>query len=212
MLLLLDFDGTITERDTLDLLAREYAPAAFAAAEERLQSGRWTLNEVIRHEFEAVHADEADVLAFVRERVVLRPGLAELVDLCRERFIEAVVVSAGFHEVIEPVLAWHGVALPVVAHHATFTRDGAIVSFRERPVCAHCGEQCKRSALSALARGRLVAYAGDGWSDRCGARAKTRSAARAGLAEHLAAEGVPYTPFDDLYDVRAGLARFLSPA
>jgi HAD superfamily phosphoserine phosphatase-like hydrolase len=212
VLLLLDFDGTITERDTLDLLAQEYAPAAFAEAEERLQSGEWTLNQVIRHEFEAVRADEAEVLAFLREHVTLRPGLAELIDLCRERFVEAVVVSAGFHEVIEPVLAWNGVALPVVAHHATFTRDGAIVSFRERPVCEHCGEECKRAVLPSLARGRLVAYVGDGWSDRCGARSADLVFARAGLADHLAAEGVPYTPFDDLYDVRAGLAAFLSPA
>jgi 2-hydroxy-3-keto-5-methylthiopentenyl-1-phosphate phosphatase len=66
--------------------------------------------------------------------------------------------------------------------------------------------------LDRLAAGRQIAYVGDGWSDRCAAKAADLVFARGTLAEHLAAEGVPFQPFDDLFDVRDGLRRYLSPA
>jgi 2-hydroxy-3-keto-5-methylthiopentenyl-1-phosphate phosphatase len=212
VLLVLDFDGTLTDRDTLDLLAHRFAPGAFEEAEAHLEAGEWTLHDVLRHEFEGMRVDEAEVLDVLRREVRLRPGAAELVDFCRERFVDAVVVSSGFHEVIEPFLAWNELALPVVAHRAAFSRDGTVLTFLDRAVCGRCGEPCKRVALPALARGGLVAYAGDGYSDRCGAAAADLVFARAGLAEHLRREGVAFTPFDDLYDVRTGLAAFLDPA
>jgi 2-hydroxy-3-keto-5-methylthiopentenyl-1-phosphate phosphatase len=212
VLLVLDFDGTLTDRDTLDLLAHRFAPGRFETAEAHLEAGEWSLHDVIRYEFEGMHVDEAEVLDVLRREVRLRAGAAELVDFCQERFVDAVVVSSGFHELIEPFLVWNGLSLPVVAHHVAFARDGTTVEFLERDVCGRCGEPCKRVELSALARGRNVAYAGDGYSDRCGAAAADLVFARASLAEHLRREGVAFTPFDDLYDVRAGLATFLDPA
>ena len=64
------------------------------------------------------------------------------------------------------------------------------------------GEPCKRGSLPA---GRLV-YVGDGYSDRCAALAADRVFARAGLADYLRGEGVPYEPFDTLLDVAAALS------
>src|SRR3954447_19330761 len=150
MLLLLDFDGTLTDHDTLDLLVAEHAPAVWLEAEQALTDGTMTLNEVIAVEFGHVHTTLDEALAVLRERVALRPGLDELIEFCRERFIEPVVVSSGFHEVIEPMLAWAGVKLPVVAHSAAFSRDGTTVTFLERATCLTCGEPCKRMELERL--------------------------------------------------------------
>jgi 2,3-diketo-5-methylthio-1-phosphopentane phosphatase len=212
MLLLLDFDGTLTDHDTLDLLVAEHAPAVWLEAERALTEGTMTLNEVIAFEFEHVHATLDEALALLRERVALRPGLQELIAFCHERFIDPVVVSSGFHEVIEPMLAWGGVKLPVVAHSAAFSREGATVTFLERATCDVCDEQCKRMELDRLAGGRQIAYVGDGWSDRCAAKAADLVFARGSLAEHLAAEGVAHVPFEDLFDVRDGLRGYLAPA
>jgi 2,3-diketo-5-methylthio-1-phosphopentane phosphatase len=212
MLLLLDFDGTLTDHDTLDLLVAEHAPAVWLEAERALTDGTMTLNEVIAFEFAQVHATLDEALAVLHARVALRPGLEELIAFCHERFIDPVVVSSGFVEVIEPMLAWGGVKLPVVAHSAAFSREGTTITFLERAVCDVCGEQCKRMELDRLAVGHPIAYVGDGWSDRCAAKAADLVFARGALAEYLAAEGVAYEPFDDLLDVREGLRRYLRPA
>ena len=100
----------------------------------------------------------------------------------------------------------------MVAHSAAFSPDGTTVTFLERAVCDVCGEQCKRMELDRLAVGHPIAYVGDGWSDRCAAKAADLVFARGTLAEHLAAEGVAFEPFDDLLDVREGLRRYLRPA
>jgi 2,3-diketo-5-methylthio-1-phosphopentane phosphatase len=212
MLLLLDFDGTLTDVDTLDLLVAEHAPAIWLEAEQALTSGSMTLNEVIAFEFAHVRSTLDEALQVLRDRVSLRPGLPDLVTFCRERFIDAVVISSGFHELIEPVLAWGGVRLPVVAHSAVFSPGGTRVEFLERSVCPVCGEQCKRTELDRLSGGRQIAYVGDGWSDRCAAKAADVVFARGSLADHLTDEGVDYVPFDDLADVREGLRRYLAPA
>ena len=210
MLLVIDFDGTLVEQDTLDLIVREWAPSAWDEAEVRLQFGEMTLDDVIRFEFEHVEATEAELLEFLRPRVRVRPGLGPLIDLCRERFIEPVVVSSGFHELIEPLLRDAGLALPVLAHHATFTREGTAVRFSPRAHCAHCDEACKRGAVAELASGRAVAYVGDGWSDRCAAAAADLVFARDSLARHLDEQGIAYRPFDDFADVRRGLVDYLA--
>jgi HAD superfamily phosphoserine phosphatase-like hydrolase len=205
VLLAIDFDGTLTDHDTLDLICQTWAPDAWREAEEELTAGRWTLEQVIEHEFAAVAASREEVLALVHERVSLRPGLPALLETCVQR----VVVSSGFTTLIQPVLLDHGIDLPIVAHDAVFTPEGATVTFRAREDCGSCGERCKRDEVLRRADGRTLAYVGDGWSDRCAALAANLVFARAGLARFLDDEGVPYLPFEDFDDVREGLVAYL---
>ena len=209
MLLAIDFDGTLTDTDTLDLISHHWAPGAFEEAEEQLQAGHWTLEQVIEHEFASVAATPDEVLDFVRANVRPRPGLAELLETCVQRFVEPVVVSSGFRSLIQPFLLEHGFDLPIVAHDAVFTLEGTTVTFLERDGCGTCGERCKRDDVLRRADGRTLGYVGDGWSDRCAARAADLVFARAGLARYLDDEGTPYVPFEDFHDVRAGLVAYL---
>jgi HAD superfamily phosphoserine phosphatase-like hydrolase len=209
VLLAIDFDGTLTDHDTLDLICQAFAPEAWREADEELHSGRWTLEQVIEHEFASVTATREEILAFVRDRVSLRPGLPALLATCVERFVEPVVVSSGFTSLIVPVLIDHGIDLPVIAHDAVFTREGASVAFRTRTDCGSCGERCKRDDVVRRADGRTIGYVGDGWSDRCAALAADLVFARAGLARYLDDEGVAYRPFEDFDDVREGLVAYL---
>ena len=157
-----------------------------------------TLHEEIALEFEAIGAPLDEVVGWVVENVEVRAGFRELA----ERFAP-VVISAGFHELIEPVLRREGVELEVLANRVEARPDGWRVLFRDEASCATCGEPCKRGSVA----GEAFVYVGDGYSDRCAALAADRVFARDGLARHLAARGVPYEPFDDLHDVAAALAR-----
>ncbi len=211
MLLLLDFDGTITDEDTIDVLVRAWAPDVWEQTEAGIAGGTMTLNAALVQQLAGVRATHEEVLEFLRERVVLRPGLADLIAFCRERFVEPVIVSSGFHELIEPILEWHDIALPIVAHRATFDRSGATITFLDRTVCAECGEECKRADAARLADGRPMAYVGDGWSDRCASRTADLRFARGALATYLGEIDEPYEWFDDFVQVQAGLAGYLAP-
>jgi 2-hydroxy-3-keto-5-methylthiopentenyl-1-phosphate phosphatase len=195
--LVLDWDGTVTEVDSLHLVLLEFGDVtAYLRAEEDL--GRsLTLHEVISLEFLTIRAPLEEVVGWVVRNVRLRAGFHELL----ERF-SPLIVSGGFHELIEPVLAREHVEVELYANELDPRPDGWRVRWRDEAVCAVCGEACKRGALPA---GKF-AYAGDGYSDRCAALAADRVFAINGLADYLDERGVAYEPFDDLHDIAAALS------
>jgi 2,3-diketo-5-methylthio-1-phosphopentane phosphatase len=205
-LIVVDFDGTITERDTLDEMCRLYAPEQWAAAETDLQRRTMTLREVIAAEFAPIRGDHDTIVSETVERARVRAGFAEFVRAAEAAGDRVVVVSSGFESVIRPILEREGLGrLEVVAHDVRFTPEGGIVDFRHGEVCPVCGEECKRSVVDEMRDGHEVAYIGDGYSDRCAAQAADIRFARRTLAEHLDREGVAYTWFDDFTSVKAEL-------
>lgn len=197
MHLLLDWDGTVTEGDTLHAAIAEFGDATVFRAMEADLGRRLTLREVIRIEVETIRARLEEVVAFLVETVRLRPGFAELV--ARH---DPLIVSMGFRELIEPLLLRDGVTARVVANRIDPRPDGWRAIFRPQSVCVECGEPCKRSDVVGI--GPFV-YVGDGFSDRCIARAAARVFARDGLATFLEEIGTPFEPFHDFDDVERAL-------
>ena len=197
MRVVLDWDGTVTERDTLHMAIERFGDLDVFRQLEAQIGRELTLNEVIGIEMATISAPFADVLAWLLDTVTVRPGLAELVAA-----YDPLIVSAGFRELIEPVLEREGVAAAVVANRLEPGPDGWRAVFLERDVCEVCGEPCKRVAL---AGGAPYAYVGDGISDRCVSLAAERIFARDGLARWLDERGTAYEAFDDLHDVRLAL-------
>ena len=191
MRLVLDFDGTVTERDTLDLVLSEFGDAeVYERVEAELDAGRMTLNEVVAAEFATVTAPFDDVVAHVVEHARVRPGFAELA-----RARHPLVVSSGFHELIEPVLEREGVldAVELRANRVDARPDGWRGHYRVAESCEVCGQPCKRGDLP---DGEVV-YAGDGHSDYCASLAAARVFATGGLARWLDRRGVAFTPLTD---------------
>lgn len=158
--------------------------------------GGLTHDELLALEFATVTAPYDEVREFVLREARVRSGFHELV----ERH-DPLVISGTFHELIEPVLEREGVSVELLANRVEPRPEGWRVLLRDAAACASCGEGCKRAALPP---GEVV-YVGDGYSDRCAALTAARVFARDGLADYLDAQGVDYTPFDDLGDVANGL-------
>ena len=198
MRLVLDWDGTVTEVDTLHLVLTQFGDdEIYRRAEDDL--GRSLhLHEVIALEFASVRAPLEEVVDYVVRNARVRPGFHELVAEQRP-----LVLSSGFRELVEPVLAREAIEVEVAANSVDARPDGWRVVFRDEAACATCAEACKRASLP---DGDVV-YVGDGYSDRCAALAAGRVFARDGLARYLRQRGVPYERFGDLYDVGRALAK-----
>jgi 2-hydroxy-3-keto-5-methylthiopentenyl-1-phosphate phosphatase len=204
--LVLDFDGTVTEKDLLDVVASTFGdPEVYREVEDALQAGELPLQEVITREFRPVTKPVGEVIEWATENVQVRPGLGELVELAGERGWQVVVISSGFHELIEPILAREGVEVELHANRLDPRPDGWIVLWNYDDSCEACGESCKRSTMERLVRGSHVVYVGDGYSDRCAAEAADRVFAIRGLAHYLDERGIPYEPFQDFHDVASAL-------
>ena len=188
----------MTEVDSLHMVLLEFGDTGVYERAEHDLGRTLTLHEVIEVEFATVRTPLDEVTAWLVENARVRPGFRELVD----RF-HPLVVSSGFHELIEPVLAREGVRVELRANRLDPRPDGWRVLWRDESVCPVCGEPCKRASA---ANGPFV-YVGDGYSDRCVALAATRVFARDGLAEYLDEQAVSYERFETLSDVVAALRR-----
>jgi 2-hydroxy-3-keto-5-methylthiopentenyl-1-phosphate phosphatase len=199
----LDYDGTVTESDLLDRVAKEFGdPAVYQEVEDGLDEGRLSLREVITREFAPVTASLDEVVTWVLEHAKPRAGFADFVRWARADGWDVHIVSSGFHELIAPVLAREGVEVALRANRIYARPDGWVVDWRYPDNCDECGESCKRSLLPP---GEVV-YVGDGYSDRCAALASDRVFATGGLARYLAERGAPFEPFFDFHDVSRALA------
>ena len=195
--IVVDWDGTVTEGDTLHAAITRFGDVGVFRAMETELGRRLTLREVIAVEMATISAPLDHVISFLVETVALRPGFRELV----ERH-DPLVVSMGFHELITPLLERDGIAARVIANRLDPASDGWRALFREQETCAVCGEPCKRSDVAAL-NGFL--YVGDGFSDRCVSLAADRVFARAGLATYLAGNAVPFERFTDFHELARAL-------
>ena len=117
-LLVIDYDATITEDDVLDRVALEFAEARVVTEESgALDASPITLHDVLRDEYAAVRASRAEVIAWVLKNARVRAGFHELVALASERGWPLVVLSSGFHTLIDPVLEREGLTgLEVIAN------------------------------------------------------------------------------------------------
>ena len=195
MRLFVDWDGTVTVEDSLVQVIHAFGDPALLAELEPRVGVDLTLHQEIAAEFQTIGAPLEEVVDWVLANVEVRPGLTELAEL------RPVIVSAGFHELIEPVLEREGVELEVLANRVEARPDGWRVRFRDEAACVDCGEPCKRGSVA----GAPYVYVGDGYSDRCAALAAERVFARDGLAAYLELRGFPYEPFRDFHELRERL-------
>jgi 2-hydroxy-3-keto-5-methylthiopentenyl-1-phosphate phosphatase len=194
--LVLDWDGTVTERDTLELVVGWFGDATRYRRNGQLMGRSLTHDQALASSFATVRASLPEVVDRLLPEVRVRPGFRALV----ERY-QPLVISSGFHELIEPFLAREGLEVEILANRVYARPEGWQIRFRDRGVCSACGEPCKRSSLPP----GDVAYVGDGYSDRCAALAATRVFATGALAEWLHGQNVAFERFKHFYDVLAAL-------
>jgi HAD superfamily phosphoserine phosphatase-like hydrolase len=192
-----DWDGTCTVRDTQWMVLDRFGDRGVFRRVESELGRTLSYREVMETEMATVTAPLDEVNAWLLERVELRPGFRSFV----ERF-RPLVLSGGFVENIEPILEREGVSLELVANRLDTRPDGWRIRWADDAPCPECGDLCKRRSLPPE---RPLVYVGDGYSDRCAALVADRVFARDGLADHLAARGVPHERFESFDEIAAAL-------
>lgn len=208
MLIICDFDGTITVRDCLNLIVQEFAPEAWQTIEPRLRAREIGLLEAIVEEFHHVRVTEREAVEFVMAHTRIREGFPEFVAWSERGGHEIAIVSAGFRVLIDPLLAAAGLShVRVWAGDAHFTTEGTDIWYPPslRDCASRCG-LCKEDVVAALlatsSHPRPLVHVGDGLSDLCAARRADIVFARGSLSRLLERESIPFHPFEDFHEVR----------
>jgi 2-hydroxy-3-keto-5-methylthiopentenyl-1-phosphate phosphatase len=207
--ILVDYDGTISSADIGDeLLARHFTdPALLVAKDLEYDAGRLGSRELMRWDMDVLPHDAA----LLRAEAAAMPqdgAFPAFVAAAEARGIAIEVVSDGLGFYVADNLARLGLArLPLATNANRVEGGGAGMSFPYgHPACLVCGT-CKRERVRAhQALGRVVAYIGDGTSDRYAAFHAELVLAKDSLARLCETAAWPYRSWSDFRELAEWLA------
>lgn len=110
-LVLLDVDSTFIAAEQIDLLADHAGSGALVAdITERAMRGELDFAAALRERVAALAGLPVSVIGTVRDQITLNPGAEELLAGLHHHGWPVGLVSGGFHEIIDPFAAAHGIS------------------------------------------------------------------------------------------------------
>jgi 2-hydroxy-3-keto-5-methylthiopentenyl-1-phosphate phosphatase len=215
LVLVIDFDGTVTDKDIGDELCERFAPPEWKAIDDAWVRNEITLPEAQRRMWALCRAERAEAIEHARAVGHRRPGLAGLLSAVNRLGGEVWLASGGFDFYVEALLGEEGSAFARRYYNGTRFADGGVeVSFPHTELhcdrCAVCkGKVCD---LARTVADRVI-FVGDGSSDRCVVgHCDEIFAVRGGILDrHCASVGAAATRFSSLDEVAGDLGLASTP-
>jgi 2,3-diketo-5-methylthio-1-phosphopentane phosphatase len=211
-----DFDGTVSSRDTTDLVLERLARPAWRELEEAWVANRITAAECMRGQVALIDASQ-EALDSVLDTVELDPGFVDFVAWCDARAVPLGIVSDGVDDFILRILSRHGLErLGVIANQLTCEAGAwGLEQPWARVGCAAGSGVCKCKAATLqdpLGLDGTMVFVGDGRSDFCVAGRADILFAKDALADYAAGRAQPFHRFETFHDVTRILSGLVEDA
>ncbi|HEY3326588.1 MAG TPA: MtnX-like HAD-IB family phosphatase [Novimethylophilus sp.] len=210
MLFVIDFDGTLSVRDTVDAMLERFAGPEWETVEQEWLDGHITAVQCMQKQLRMVEADHVTLESFFRGIQLDASFLPFYKHV--SQFSEVAIVSDGLDHAIK--VAMKNAALPelrVFANKLHFVPDGIDISWPHRNASCSAGNGvCKCAVARDLAQdaGGPVVLIGDGKSDACLARSADVVFAKGSLVRHCEQERIAYHRFQTFADVLAKVRKW----
>jgi 2-hydroxy-3-keto-5-methylthiopentenyl-1-phosphate phosphatase len=197
-----DFDGTVTTEDVSFMLLDVFAQGDWHAINDEYADGKISVGEFNERAFALVRAGKKEMLDYLKNKVVIRPGFKSFVQLCCKKEFRLVIVSNGLDFYVRQILT--DIGLDNLEFHASETRfhanrlkvryvgpDGRDVNsdFKDKYVSHFVGE------------GYKVVYIGNGSSDLSPAKGANQIFATESLLEQCQRTGLNCIPFTSFLEI-----------
>ncbi|MGA3056733.1 MAG: haloacid dehalogenase-like hydrolase [Candidatus Limnocylindrales bacterium] len=204
--LLVDYDGTIAQTDVADKILYHFIGERYRVDDEAYDAGLIGSRTLFEGQVGLLPGDPAPVVALA-EAQPHDPMFASFARLALELEIPIEVVSDGFGFYIEAALRRLGSPpVPVITARTTFDGERTEMTFPNgHPNCLVCGTCKRQRVLAHQAAGRVVAFIGDGESDRYAAAYSDVIFAKRSLIELCRKEGWAFTPWHDFAELQTWL-------
>lgn len=212
IVVLVDFDGTITEEDVGVILLKKYSTTDWERLEARFARGEVDIQQNMQRQFSYVPHDADALVEYARTVVSLRPGWEEFVRYCGVTGLKLAIVSGGLDFYVHGLLPVSDPPLDIHSLVAEYTTDaGWQVTL---PVADDGNEEPEGFKEDIVCRYRRqythVWFIGNGVSDRGAARVADRLWAVEPLLSWCREHGIDAAPFETFDDVRAQFQQLLS--
>ena len=166
LVLLCDFDGTITNLDTAFFLLDKFVEDDWRKFEVQYQKGKITFEKCIQEQYSMFDVPKHLMLKELEKVVSFRSNFNQLIDFCRIQNILFIIVSVGLDFVINHFLKQKGLAnsIKVYAIKTQITENGIKLAFPK--LFDKDSTDFKEDLVRYYKKkGSQVIYVGDGASD-----------------------------------------------
>lgn len=208
----LDFDGTITTTDVVDMLLDKYADKAWQDIEEEWAAGKIGSRECLTRQIGLVHATPDDLTKLVAD-VKIDPYFIPFLQKAEQLGVLVTIVSDGFDLLIERILknnlgnsSGYLKALPIFSNRLQRYGNGFKAVFPNDHACEHGCANCKALLLKRLTSPEdHVLFVGDGLSDRYAAERAHVTFAKGKLLDWCREKGIDCIPYENFKKVNEWL-------
>lgn len=205
---LLDFDGTVTTKDTVDAILERFAAPAWRDIEEEWKSGKIGSRECLSKQTALINALPKEIDALI-DGVEIDPGFEQFMETCERLDVSVTIVSDGYRRSIERVLNRAGRKIPSRSGVLVYKgrRRWKLESPVSRSGCTSDSNTCKCMVASEIKIPKILV--GDGRSDFCVANEVDFVLAKGSLARHCAENEIEHKPIAGLVDAARLLADYI---
>lgn len=166
----IDFDGTITSKDTAAAMIQAFVTEADYPAVMQIitswEQRRISTKECANTLFQYFNADMNSMLGML-ETITIDESFIRFIEACTSSGDRAYVLSDGFDLCIKTVFEKYAIDLPFYANSMVYDKGFTIECPHANPECGHCGV-CKTTLMQRIKDlYRRCIYIGDGYSDTC---------------------------------------------
>ena len=205
MIIVSDFDGTVTKTDTLSKFLEDYADDKWLDIENDWRDGKFGSQECLVRQFALVPDLTPELIDGFLDRMEIDEGFLPFCKKAEKMGIPVVILSDGLDYFINKILEKNGIDfVNVITNHAYFDDRGKfIIEFpNDSRHCTNDAGTCKCKVVKNLKKlYKKVVYAGDGASDFCVSKEPDVVYAKAGLAEYCRQNAIEYTPYKTYSDI-----------
>ena len=200
-ILVSDFDGTITKKDTLSKFLEDYADPKWLDIENDWRDGKFGSQECLVRQFALVPRLCPELIDEFLETVEIDEWFIRFCTKAREHSMPVVILSDGLDYFINKILERHNIDfINVITNHAYFNEYGKfILEFpNDSKHCTNGAGTCKCKVVKNLKKlYKTVYYVGDGASDFCVSKVPDIVFAKAGLAEYCDNNSIKYAKYNN---------------
>jgi 2,3-diketo-5-methylthio-1-phosphopentane phosphatase len=198
--LLVDFDGTIVDKDTAQIALNRFGDPEWMKIDEALERGAISFEESLRQEFATLNASQKSIIEEATRQATIRPHFARLVDYCKRSALPLKVVSGGLDFCIRHFLDRDGWLdfIEIHAPRSEFNGTGYSVTF-PRTLSSSSINFKDDLVVREKSEGARVWFVGNGFGDLAAAKESDFAFAIRGsrLAQLCSEKKVPHEEIDD---------------
>ncbi|WML49449.1 2-hydroxy-3-keto-5-methylthiopentenyl-1-phosphate phosphatase [Neobacillus sp. PS3-34] len=199
-----DFDGTVTEKDNIISIMKEFAPEGWEAVKDQILSREISIREGVGSLFSLIPSESKEkIIAYAIENARIRAGFSEFIEFTRSENIPLYIVSGGIDFFVTPLLKPYGPFDGVYCNASDFSGENIKIIWPHKCdwLCENDCGCCKPSIIRKLNhQDRFKVVIGDSVTDLEAAKQADFVLARDLLKEKCEEWELPHQQFETFYD------------